>query len=188
MKITIRSILVVALSLGAFTSFAQPQQNGPGGPGGPRSGRGHRPPSPLLIALDANTNGVLEASEIANASIALKALDKNGDGKLTAVEVMPQFRGGVHQVRQGLAPAGKHPVPPVIAAIDTNGDGELDTDEIAGASAALLKLDANRDGQLTPDELRPQRPDGAGSPGEGPGPGGLGGPDSPDGVNGTGNP
>jgi hypothetical protein len=140
------------------------------------------------MALDTNTNGVLEASEIANANIALKALDKNGDGKLTADELMPQFPAGSHQVRQGPAPGGKHPVPPLMAALDTNGDGELDADEIAAASAALLKLDANGDGQLTRDELRPRRPDGAGGPGgssEGPGPGG---PDRPDGVNDPANP
>jgi hypothetical protein len=56
--------------------------------GGPRNGQ--RPPPPqLLIALDANKDGVISADEIANASAALKTLDKNGDGQLTREEFGP---------------------------------------------------------------------------------------------------
>jgi hypothetical protein len=48
-----------------------------------------RPPTPLIVkALDANGDGVIDASEIANASAALKTLDKNGDGKLTRDEYL----------------------------------------------------------------------------------------------------
>jgi hypothetical protein len=60
---------------------------GPGGPGG-RAGR-HRPPPPIIAALDANHDGVIDESEIANAPAALRTLDKNGDGKLTMDELMP---------------------------------------------------------------------------------------------------
>jgi hypothetical protein len=57
-----------------------------------------------------------------------------------------------------------------MAALDTNKDGELDADEIANASASLLKLDANADGKLTREELRPKfpppgHPEGAPPPG-----------------------
>ena len=63
-----------------------PPNGGPAGPGGPH----HRPrPGPLFVALDTNRDGVIDAAEIANASAALKALDKNGDGKLTPNELIP---------------------------------------------------------------------------------------------------
>ena len=55
---------------------------------------GHRPPPPLEVVLDANGDGVIDAGEIANASAALKKLDKNGDGKLTPDEYKPQRPGG----------------------------------------------------------------------------------------------
>src|SRR5205823_5984523 len=50
------------------------------GPGGPGPGiEGHRPPPlPIIAALDANKDGVIDETEIANAPSALKTLDKNG--------------------------------------------------------------------------------------------------------------
>ncbi len=59
-------------------------------------------------------------------------------------------------------------VPPLMRVLDANGDGIIDEQEIANASAALKKLDKNGDGKLTPDELRP--PPGSFGPGRGPGP------------------
>ena len=44
---------------------------------------------------------------------------------------------------------------PVLAALDSNHDGEISADEILNAPAALLALDKNRDGQLTEGELLP---------------------------------
>lgn len=48
---------------------------------------------PVLIALDADKDGKISSKEIANASAALKTLDKNGDGSLTEDEVRPSFGG-----------------------------------------------------------------------------------------------
>jgi Ca2+-binding EF-hand superfamily protein len=67
---------------------------------------------------------------------------------------------------------------PLMRILDTNQDGVIDADEIAGATAVLWAMDLNKDGQLTPDELMASRggragvqdlPVGAGPRGRGPG-------------------
>ncbi|HEY4416990.1 MAG TPA: EF-hand domain-containing protein [Verrucomicrobiae bacterium] len=75
--------------------------DGPDGGHGP--GHRHQPVPPIVRALDANHDGVIDADEIANASTVLKTLDKNGDGKLTHDEYM-----------------GKRPGPPPQAGNDDN--------------------------------------------------------------------
>ncbi|HEX7618599.1 MAG TPA: EF-hand domain-containing protein [Verrucomicrobiae bacterium] len=100
--------LAAMLALGTTALVAQPQGNGGpqngNGPGG-QPMRGQRPPPPLIVGvLDANHDGVIDAQEIANASAALKSLDRNGDGKLTPDEFMgprPPRPGG-----PGRGPAG----------------------------------------------------------------------------------
>jgi hypothetical protein len=172
MKMNITTLVALTLGLGAFTVLAQDQSRGPGGP--PRGGPPHA--MPLMTALDANKDGELDATEIANASATLLTLDKNGDGKLTIDELRPPPPGGTNQFRPTPPAGAKHPVPPLLAALDTNGDGELDATEIANASAALLQLDVNGDGKLSQDELRPKGHGGPGGPGGRGGPGGPGGP------------
>ena len=44
---------------------------------------------PVLVVLDADKDGKISAEEIANAPAALKTLDKNDDGILTAEELRP---------------------------------------------------------------------------------------------------
>jgi predicted O-methyltransferase YrrM len=58
---------------------------------------------------------------------------------------------------------------PIFTAIDANGDGVLDADEIAKASEALKKLDGNKDGKVSSEEMRPagMGPGGRGGPGGG---------------------
>ena len=139
---------------------------------------------PLIIkALDTNGDGVIDASEIANAPAALKTLDKNGDGKLTVEEYIGPWAGTNGPAR---GPGGRRPpLPPLIKVLDANGDGIIDASEMANASAALLKLDKNGDGKLTRDEYLPPRPpppDGAAMGQgrfDGPPPGGDGPPDGP---------
>ena len=168
--------LAVAIGLGAFTSFAQQHPGGRGGPPGGPPGMGRPPVPPVIVALDTDRDGELTAAEIANASKALLTLDKDGDGKLSAAELMPPPPGRTNQFGLRPPPGGKHPMPPIIAALDTNGDGEIDATEIANASAALLQLDVNGDGKLSRDELRPQGQGGPGGPG---GPDHQGAPDDP---------
>ena len=75
---------------------------------------------------------------------------------------------------------------PLMAVLDTDGDGELSSEEIANAVVALQKLDTNEDGKITLDELRafmaqrrPGGPAGRGRPG---------GPGRPEGARGPGGP
>lgn len=57
---------------------------------------------------------------------------------------------------QESAPAkGKLPPPLLLPALDTDKDGELSAEEIAGASESLLKLDKNNDGALGKKEIAP---------------------------------
>lgn len=48
--------------------------------------------------------------------------------------------------------------PPLMSALDTDGDGEISAEEIKAAATTLLTLDKNKDGKLTQDETRPPRP------------------------------
>ncbi len=75
-----------------------------GGPGGGPGGPGGGPPPevmmrimPVLAALDADGDGKISKAEIDNATAALKKLDKNNDGDLTAEEMRPDFS----QMRRG---------------------------------------------------------------------------------------
>ncbi len=181
MKNRLLTLAGLALTVSAFTVAAQPAPDTPppgGGsptsaPGGPRP---FPPRSPIIAALDANHDGVIDAQEIANAPAALKTLDKNNDGQLTRDEYMPPpggpRRGGPPGAGRGARgrgfgglpegtpadgarPAQLPPGPPIVAALDANHDGVIDAQEIANAPAALKILDKNNDGQLTPDEWRP---------------------------------
>ena len=64
---------------------------------------------------------------------------------------------------------GRPPLPLIVKALDANGDGVIDADEIANTPAALKSLDKNGDGKLTPDEFMGPRPQRPGSQGRGPG-------------------
>jgi hypothetical protein len=99
MKTTMK-VTLAALVVGVSTLMvnAQDASGTPGNDSARSPGmNGHRPPpSPLVMAVDANHDGVIDADEITNASAALKALDKNSDGKLTRDEFCPPppNRGG----------------------------------------------------------------------------------------------
>jgi len=106
---TSKAILLAALALGLSATLTMAQDEGPGanrprreggqgGAGGPRMGGG----GPLMAALDANHDGTIDEKEIANASAALKTLDKNGDGKLT----MEELRGPRPAGQGGARPGG----------------------------------------------------------------------------------
>lgn len=146
-------VTLAAFALGTIAFAVNAQDNSATPSGGPGPGH-HHPPLPIIMALDANHDRVIDSSEIANASAALLTLDKNGDGKLTADEYLPA------KPADAPADAPKHPTPKIVSALDANGDGVIDATEIANASAALKTLDTNGDGQLTADEFAPRPPKG----------------------------
>ncbi len=76
----------------AFEMGGSPSESAPPGP--PPGGEPPRPfRMPLMSALDADKDGTLSAEEIAQASEALKKLDKNSDGQLTREELFETVRG-----------------------------------------------------------------------------------------------
>lgn len=125
------------------------------------------PPVPPIIALfDTDRDKVISAKEIEAAGEALAKLDKNGDGEITLDEIRPPDgkMNGDKPKGPGGPPPGGRPVPPMIKALDVDGNGTISASELAGAPDSLKTLDKNGDGELSPEELRPQgpppRPDG----------------------------
>ena len=111
---------------------------------------------PVLRTLDADRDLTLSPWEIRNAPAALRKLDADHDGKLTAeecglgVDPNSMSAAALAQLRQRFM--SSHPV---LAALDANHDGEISSWEMEHAAAALLTLDRNHDGYLTADELIP---------------------------------
>ena len=94
MKIKAITLLALVAGLSGVSIIAQDtppaggQQPPPGrGPGGGEGGAMRR--MPLMAALDTNSDGTIDATEIEQSSKSLKTLDKNSDGKLTAEELRP---------------------------------------------------------------------------------------------------
>jgi len=130
---------------------------------------GDRPPPPIppvLMLFDVNRDGEISADEIQAAATALGKLDRNGDGKITREEMRPPRPEGEDAAAGAEGPQGpprvKHPLPPIIAALDADDDGTISASELAAAPESLKKLDKDGDGALSPEEHRPQRPPGFG--------------------------
>ena len=81
---------------------------------------------PVLRALDSDHDGEISAREIAWAPWELRTLDRNGDGRLTEDELLPD-RASVR-------------VAQLMLTLDTNGDGKLSPEEYS--SSGDLRLSA----------------------------------------------
>lgn len=135
-----KTLLTMSL-LAATTMFGQDRERRP--PGG--FIRMH----PALSALDADKDGTVSATELANAGAALKSLDKDSDGKLSAEEMRPRMGG-----RGG--PGGRDPQEMVksMMEFDKNADGALTKDELPERMQGLIqRADADQDGKVTKEEL-----------------------------------
>jgi hypothetical protein len=154
-----RLSVIVVLTIAAAVPRAQepPRQGGPGGA-----------PSPgfaIFQALDADHDNALSAAEIGNAGVVLKALDRDGNGTVTADE-FPAGRGGPGGRGRGRGGSGvgdeapaAPPTPDELAAalmaFDTNKDGRLTKDEVPERLRGMFaRADENTDGVLTEDEIK----------------------------------
>jgi Ca2+-binding EF-hand superfamily protein len=51
-------------------------------------------------------------------------------------------------------------IDPILAAVDSNGDGAISADELRNAPASIRKLDKNGDGKITREEAIASAPPG----------------------------
>jgi Ca2+-binding EF-hand superfamily protein len=126
---------------------------GEGGPGMPGAMLANLP---IMAALDADKDGALSVSEIANASKALLTLDKNGDGILSTEEMRPSFNpmAGGPRPGEGGAPNGEM-MARMFTTQDVNGDGKLTGDEIPDRMRDRVgMIDENGDGALDKSEMQ----------------------------------
>ncbi|MFV0444579.1 MAG: EF-hand domain-containing protein [Planctomycetaceae bacterium] len=135
----------------------RPPEGGRGFEGG-RGGRGGFP-NPIFDAIDTNKDGTISAQELDGAAAALKTLDKDGDGKITREEVRPQFgvfgRGeGGGSGREGGGPPTPESFVNGMMERDANKDGKLSAEELGERGARMLAAnDTNGDKQLDREEL-----------------------------------
>jgi hypothetical protein len=109
-----------------------------------RARAGYMRVHPLQAALDADRNGEISANEIANSVTALWRMDRNRDGTLAPIEILPDL-----QTREAVN---------ILVWLDTDNDGRISAGErdasIATPVRGLLdRADANRDGIVTEEEL-----------------------------------
>ena len=99
---------------------------------------------PVLAVLDANHDGEISASEIRNASAALRILDANGDGKLVLSELLPD---------PAIALAAN-----IMMILDSNSDGRISQSERPSTIPVRYRelldhADAGRKGFVTEEDL-----------------------------------
>ncbi len=173
-RVCLASVMLAALL--ASSTFAQPpgrrDRGGPpdggerGGPPGGRGGPGGPPGMmmmrmmPVLVALDADHDGVISKAEIENATVALQKLDKNSDGDLTEEELRPDFaamRGGPGGFGGG--PGGRGRPPQEGGRESERPEGGRPEGSTGGGGNAqamvdrFMQFDKNSDGKLSKDEL-----------------------------------
>lgn len=66
-------------------------------------------PGPLFAVLDANHDGVIDEKEIKHAAEAPTKLDKDGDGKITPMEIRPPRPEGMPGPGAARGPGGPPP-------------------------------------------------------------------------------
>jgi hypothetical protein len=110
---------------------------------------------PLIKALDSDGDGKLSATEIANASKALLSLDANGDGALSQEEFAPKLDGTREMIADRIGDgAGPEMLGKMFDRFDRNRNGKLEGDEIPEkVKANLSRVDHDGDGSLSKAEM-----------------------------------
>jgi Ca2+-binding EF-hand superfamily protein len=145
----VKGMLAMAQNAGGRPNPGQPEGRPGAGPGGP-----------VLRALDADGDGEISASEIADAAKALAKLDRNGDGKLTREEIGPPGGGDRPAARpEGRPAAGGGAFAEEflkrLQAADANGDKKISKEEAPDRLKENFdRADRNGDGQLDEAELK----------------------------------
>lgn len=145
----------LATPVSAESEAAPPPGPPPQGPTppGPPPGHHHPPHDPLRRALDADGDHVISSDEIANAASALKALDKNGDGRLDREELRPPMPPGMHrrpgpeERERGDRSPGERRGPPGVDGAQRRGPRPEMLVE------RMMEFDADSDGKLDRSEL-----------------------------------
>lgn len=156
------------LSKEEFTAGEQDQPrraaDQPNNPQRPQSGQGGLDAERLFRFMDKNGDGKVLPDEVAEErremfKNTLSRGDKDGDGALSLEEFKAVGFGRPGAGTPGAPGAtGMPPMPgnsPLFRALDTNGNGKIEADELAKAGDSLKALDRNKDGVLTPDEIGP---------------------------------
>jgi Ca2+-binding EF-hand superfamily protein len=139
--ITIRKLVLggIAVSAGLFASLAMAR------------GNQAAPTDKEFAMMDTNKDGKISAAEhAAGARSMFDKMDSNKDGKVTAAEMTAGHKAvtGRAATKSDMSAADK------IKAVDANGDGILDAEEHATASATMFaQMDADHDGFLSKEEL-----------------------------------
>ena len=152
--------LIVIVAASVFVAEAATSQPADGrgrfeGRGGGFGGFNLPDPFPgimIMAVLDADKDGALSADEIANATAALKKLDKNGDGKVGQDELRPprEERGGRRGGFRGGFGSGN-----LLDRYDKNADGKISASELPERmrQGLMNRADKNGDGFLEKSEI-----------------------------------
>ncbi len=136
-------ILVSVFSLNV-SSFAQEGER--------KRPEGSRPPNPIMEALDTDKDGSLQQGEIDMAVVALRKLDKNKDGTLSADELRPAGGPSMSGPGGGDRPGGGRG--PSMDFLDKDKDGKISKEEAPDRmKERFAQIDTNADGYVDKAEM-----------------------------------